>query len=353
MLMVQWGTQGEAEMSSEKHRRNLLRYAIDGLMVVAFFVTLPIGGIQGADVSPADKEAYFHAVADAQNATQHKVRRNLLAIVPGRDKVNDEKLSGNRIRWEGVPGQSRILVVTFVTMDDFHKYYEDNLKDGLSSFPLHKSLWVTVVPEMRNFFIDKSNETFPPNNTRITKLLGLNPAIDYAVLIELWVDPNNLFRPSADPEITDHEAELPAKDSNGFWIFPADRNPFLQFNKNGFADRQGLKPVPFKKWYGDRVESGYKLDDPDPSKWGYPWTRLGYTYDWGNPKNHAGLSEFVIRIDPEQNGGEVTVTLKRAIQCKSPEACGDKWDQYFRSAPESRSADEGEGMFPMDPYSNN
>jgi hypothetical protein len=31
----------------------------------------------------------------------------------------------------------------------------------------------------------------------------------------------------------------------------------------------------------------------DPSK-GYPWTRLGYTYDWGNPESEVGLSEFVV-----------------------------------------------------------
>ena len=28
---------------------------------------------------------------------------------------------------------------------------------------------------------------------------------------------------------------------------------------------------------------------------GYPWTRLGYTYDWGNPKGEVGLSEFIIK----------------------------------------------------------
>ncbi len=27
---------------------------------------------------------------------------------------------------------------------------------------------------------------------------------------------------------------------------------------------------------------------------GYPWTRLGYTYDWGNPISEVGLSEFII-----------------------------------------------------------
>jgi hypothetical protein len=31
------------------------------------------------------------------------------------------------------------------------------------------------------------------------------------------------------------------------------------------------------------------------SNTGYPWTRLGYTYDWGNPKSEIGLSEFVIK----------------------------------------------------------
>ena len=27
----------------------------------------------------------------------------------------------------------------------------------------------------------------------------------------------------------------------------------------------------------------------------YPWTRLGYAYDWGNPQSEVGLSEFVIK----------------------------------------------------------
>ena len=26
----------------------------------------------------------------------------------------------------------------------------------------------------------------------------------------------------------------------------------------------------------------------------YPWTRLGYTYDWGPAKSPVGLSEFVV-----------------------------------------------------------
>ena len=32
-----------------------------------------------------------------------------------------------------------------------------------------------------------------------------------------------------------------------------------------------------------------------PDKLPFPWTRLGYTYDWGESENHIGLSEFVVR----------------------------------------------------------
>ena len=34
----------------------------------------------------------------------------------------------------------------------------------------------------------------------------------------------------------------------------------------------------------------------------FPWTRLGYTYDWGNSTSEIGLSEFVIK-----NNSQVTV----------------------------------------------
>ncbi len=42
---------------------------------------------------------------------------------------------------------------------------------------------------------------------------------------------------------------------------------------------------------------------------GYPWTRLGYTYDWGNPGSEVGLSEFVI-----QGGATVQVAQVYSTQ---------------------------------------
>jgi hypothetical protein len=45
----------------------------------------------------------------------------------------------------------------------------------------------------------------------------------------------------------------------------------------------------YRKWFDNRRAHVYTLPAP------YPWTGLGYTYDWGNPTApHVGVSEFVI-----------------------------------------------------------
>jgi hypothetical protein len=41
----------------------------------------------------------------------------------------------------------------------------------------------------------------------------------------------------------------------------------------------------------------------------YPWTSLGYTYDWGNPDNHVGLSEFVVN-GKKSDGSKIFVGIK-------------------------------------------
>lgn len=45
----------------------------------------------------------------------------------------------------------------------------------------------------------------------------------------------------------------------------------------------------YPDWFANQTRYSYTAD-ANP----YPWTRLGYTYDWGSG-NHVGLSEFVVR----------------------------------------------------------
>jgi len=41
----------------------------------------------------------------------------------------------------------------------------------------------------------------------------------------------------------------------------------------------------------------------------YPWTRLGYTYDWGDSATHVGLSEFIL----EQNATAVVESVTSTV----------------------------------------
>lgn len=59
-----------------------------------------------------------------------------------------------------------------------------------------------------------------------------------------------------------------------------------------------------------------------------PWTRLGYTYDWGNSNSHVGASEFMIKTHPNLDGQGTTgvyATYIRAIK-----AYDKSWHEYFR-----------------------
>ncbi len=129
---------------------------------------------------------------------------------------------------------------------------------------LSREVWVTAVPELRNFCNKYAGMT--KLTLRLEQLLGLPPNNGKTRFIEMWVLPSDLFRPSPDPEITDREAELDFPHSNRFLTVSA-------------------KHI---KWFNDLKSNSYGEN-------GYPWTRLGYTYDWGNPESDIGLSEFVIR----------------------------------------------------------
>jgi len=279
----------------------------------------------GADVTPLEKEAYGAAMLAAMaNGTQAEVNRGLLAVVAGKDETNRKRLHNDTIKWEGEPGASRVMVACFMSRDTYDQYYKANLDAHLPTYALTKSLWVTVVPQLKNYFIGK---ICPPTRGRIVAALGLNPARDYQVILEMWVDPTALFRPAPDPEATDHEATVSTRTGVGTWAFANDTNPFLQFNDEAtFVDHQGGTPYTFRQWFAWNASQCYQMPDPnDVSTWGTPWTRLGYTYDWGKIESHVGLSEFILRIDPTVNGGQLTVTLVKAVDCSTR-----AWDNYFK-----------------------
>ncbi|MEM7104017.1 MAG: hypothetical protein AAF502_12850 [Bacteroidota bacterium] len=99
---------------------------------------------------------------------------------------------------------------------------------------------------------------------RLEQVLGLPPNCDTTrKFIEIWVKMDDLFRPCPDPEITDFECDL--TDPQGAYSgTPAEYQPVYDYIVSSTED--------------------------------FPWTRLGYTYDWSTRNSsHFGLSEYVIR----------------------------------------------------------
>jgi hypothetical protein len=195
------------------------------------------------------QQAYQEAIRDAEIAEPDEISRDLIAIVD----------YNPYLRWKGPSGERRVRVVTWTSYEGY-----DNQIGQFTTLPAQ--VWVTVVPELQGFCT--SYEATPADLTlRLEQLLGLSPEGGKTRFVEMWVDPQDLFRPSPDPEITDHEAELDFPVSSQYVLVSDD----------------------YQTWFNELKSQSYGDD-------GYPWTRLGYTYDWGNPDSEVGLSEFVIGI---------------------------------------------------------
>ena len=61
----------------------------------------------------------------------------------------------------------------------------------------------------------------------------------------------------------------------------------------------------YKEWFDSNIISSY-FDGK------YPWTRLGYTYDWADNGSEYGLSEFIIKKDSDVKVA-YTVDLKEML----------------------------------------
>lgn len=215
-----------------------LRYATY-LFVLLMVIFSPFYGAAQSFAAQDYTHIYNQALQDAMLAEDNEICRNLVSI----DQNNKDLI------WR----DGRVLVVTWTR-------YPESYPVGKEVATWWGDTWVTAVPELKDF-ISKNNLS-GENTLRVEQLLGLPPESEYSSFAELWVRPQDLFRPAPDPEINDTEAGLAFSDS-------VTSEYKISFNNTIIS-----------QYFGDKK---------------YPWTRLGYTYDWGNPRSEIGLSEFVIR----------------------------------------------------------
>lgn len=178
------------------------------------------------------------------------------------------------LRWDG---EGRVLMVTWSKSE----YYEDSV--GKPYTFSHGDVWLTAVPFAQEFC---RSQDLPPGKLqlRLNQLLGLPPDDDNDAFVQMWVDPRAFFRPCADPEITDRECTLNLTVDDS----PESTCPWRDSFENQVSRRWVAVTWDRLEWMCNNWSKSFP---PDPRK-GYPWTGLGYTYDWGKP-DPVGQSEFV------------------------------------------------------------
>ncbi len=198
--------------------------------------------------------------------------------------------ANHNLVYSTINGEEYILVVTWKAVN---YYVQTNTAQPQPYNTQGYDMWVTTAPELKQ----KVRTTKPTElELRLEQLLGLPPVENYyKYFFEFWVRPQDLYRPCADNEITDNACQI---------AFPPNVTP------------------EFVSWVDSQRISRFFGGDP---KTRYPWTELGYTYDW-SPANttHRGCSEFVIK--------KFATIYQRHFYSTS---------EYIYGVPETQSAKEG------------
>ena len=148
-------------------------------------------------------------------------------------------------------------------------------RNGVVGQPLPSEdggIWITGYPEVQDICRTWTTLDIP---MRLRELIGLPPDADIPRVITLQAKASDVFRPAVDPTITTtYPCAVPPggpmpKDCGN--VFPKDTSPYHY------------------AWMANSALSLHEVPD------GYPWTHLGYTYNWRPGQDRYGASEYVIR----------------------------------------------------------
>lgn len=229
-------------------RRPFLAYILFAGALCATLVAsgcAPAAAPTAADVLDDAELRYQRAIAAAETLGVDAIR--LLTPITA---------EARGVQWQGAPAESRVRVVNWTSAPDFAPG-DSLITDG--------DVWVTLVPKVRDF-CRQADLPEAALTMRLRQKIGLPPDAPYDTFVTYWADPDDLFRPCPDPQITDRDCPL---------TFPRSAR-FLTVTD---AHRE---------WIAATAAFSYQAG-------GYPWTNLGYTYDWGPTDDVFGFSEYVIR----------------------------------------------------------
>jgi hypothetical protein len=218
----------------------------------------PVTAVASDSGGDSGEDPYRRAVHDAAHATERNDSLVKLSCA--------KKQSG--VEWKDAKC-SRVKAVSVMTADSV-KYWK-----GRTSSEWQYLSWVTAAPELETFCTGAAQSSLSPEELvlRVQQWLGLPSTKRYDKVIEVWVESSRLRRPCSNPKV----------------------------------DEAGCRAQGKVACSGDATCEAFKLwldynDLKNQATEGYPFTRLGYTYDWSevsasSGKPGLGATEFVVLPD--------------------------------------------------------
>lgn len=228
-------------------------------------------------ISAATWAAYRKAMSDSAVAEPGEVVQNLIVL----------DHSDSRVQWRTIDGEEYVLVGTL------RRNALTDVAPG-QSFTLRSDNWVSIPGQLADKCAANNCGRLSPAalDLRLKQLLGLPPDANYSVVNRYWARPADMFRPCTDPRVT--SASCPQQVLEGDQTPPVPTTVGMT-NLDHFlwvqADYAWRMPNTFDPASAVSCAAAY----PEPAScYGFPWTRLGYTYDWTDDKRDVGLTEFVV-----------------------------------------------------------
>jgi hypothetical protein len=140
---------------------------------------------------------------------------------------------------------------------------------------LYGDTWVTIVPELLNACRQFTGDVA----LQVRELLGVPPDHQIPTIVVMKVQPSDIFRPTPDPTP---------------WTLCPCGNPagnechFAPQVQCGNSFPKDVSPA-HVQWIANTTLSVRQAPG------GFPWTHLGYTYNWKPGADPYGASEYIVR----------------------------------------------------------
>lgn len=184
--------------------------------------------------------------ADYDKAFKRSIRPNAKMIYKELEPIRQDNAN---LMWDE---EGRVLMVGLTSWNAYNDQAGNRIVMG-------NYFWVVPAHSLRQYVKEQRSKGQYARN-RLLQKMGKAATPETFWVLEVWVDPADLFRPCPDAAIEDKECQLK---------FPADAT------------------AAHKEWFkqqDEKVEENQLL-----------WSRLGYTYDWGQPDAPVGFSEYVVQ----------------------------------------------------------